>query len=448
MKSSSLNRRDFLKRAGLAAGLTALPSIIPATALGRGGRTAPSDRIVMGFIGLGSMGMSNLNAFLAKNEVQVVAVCDVNREGVNYAGEGPKGREPARRLVDEIYSKQAPSGSYKGCDTYTDFREVLSRSDIDAVCLALPDHWHAYMAIEAARAGKDMYSEKPLSRTIWEGKQMVNAIRRHNRVFQTGSQQRSDPRFRHAAELALNGYLGDIKEVYARVRGISQPCPLGEEPIPEGFIYSEWLGNAPLAPYHHERVSGKYNTEGGTWRSWRDYSAGHISDWGAHNFDIAQWGLGMDGSGPVEVIHPEGGGVDELTYVYANGVPLIKKEGPNQGMVQFIGSTGWVGVDRGKIFASDPRLLDVKMKPSDTHLYVSDDHRQNFLECIKDRTRPITDVEVGYRSVTVCLLGEIALRLGRSLKWDPAAETFPNDLEAAALLKRPMRGPYVVHEVA
>lgn len=444
MTHRNINRRQFIKAAGIAAGAIGFPSIIPASALGRGGRPAPSDRVVMGFIGLGSMGTGNLHSFIRKNEVQVVAVCDVNTEGVNYAGDGPRGREPARQLVDKFYSEQSSSGQYTGCDAYVDFRELLGRQDIDAVCLALPDHWHAYMAIAAAEAGKDMYSEKPLARTIYEGRQMVAAMRRYQRVFQTGSQQRSDRNFRHACELAINGYLGDIQKVYARVGGISKPCPLGEESVPEGFEYEMWLGNAPLAPYHPERVSGKYNTDGGTWRSWREYSAGHISDWGAHNFDIAQWGLGMSYSGPVEVIPAEGNDVEEMTFIYANGVPVIKKEGPHQGMVQFIGSEGWVGVDRGNIWASDEKLLTLEMKPSDTHLYVSDDHRQDFLNCIQTRERPICDVEIGQRSLTVCLLGEIAMLLGRPLKWNPDEENFVDDPEASALMTRHMRAPWIV----
>ncbi len=439
-----MNRRQFLKRVGIAAGVAAVgPAIIPASALGRGGFVAPADRIVMGFIGLGSMGFADLNGFISKPEVQVVAVCDVNPSGDNYAGEGLKGREPAKQFVEKTYTTRNQT-DYKGCAAYHDFRELLGRADIDAVCIALPDHWHAVMAIEAAKAGKDMYGEKPLARTIHEGREMVNAVRKYERVFQTGSQQRSEEGFRRICELAQNGYIGEIKEVYARVGGISQPCPLGAEPKPEGFDMDMWLGNAPVAPYHPLRVSGKYNTDGNTWRSWRDYSAGHISDWGAHNFDISQWGLGMDESGPVEVIPPNGQDVKELTFRYANGIPLIKTQGPHEGMVQFIGTEGWVGADRGKWYVSDEKLKSVALKPTDKHLYVSDDHRQDFLNCVKSRQRPVADVAIGHRSLTVCLLGEIALRLERPLQWDPKAEAFKNDPEAAALLTREMRGPWVV----
>ncbi len=446
MANGTLNRRQFVQRMGLAAGAMALPTIIPASALGRGRIPAPSDRITMGFIGMGSMGMNNLNGFIQKEDVQVLAVCDVNREGDNYAGRAGqmRGREPSRQLVEQTYADRMRSGAYKGCDAYKFFWQVLERDDIDAVCLALPDHWHAYMAVAAARAGKDMYSEKPLARTIYEGRQMVKAVRKYDRVFQNGSQQRSDARFRHACELARNGYLGEIQKVYARVGGVSKPCPDREEPIPDGFLYELWLGNAPQAPYHAERVSGKYNTETGTWRAWREYSAGHVADWGAHNFDIAHWGLGMDGTGPVKIVAAAEAEENELTLYYPNGIPVIKKEGPHDGMVQFVGTEGWVGVSRGDIWASDERLLSLEMKPSDTHLYKSDDHRRDFLNCVKTRQIPICDVAIGHSSLTACLLSEISMRLGRSLKWDPHKEDFVGDEEASSLLTREMRGPWIV----
>ncbi len=437
-----ITRRSFVKQMAAAA---VLPSIIPASAMGRGPIPAPSDRITMGFIGMGSMGMNNLRGFIEKPDVQVLAVCDVNRSGDNYAGRGGlKGREPSRQLVEQYYAERAETVSYEGCDTYEFFWQVLQRSDIDAVCLALPDHWHAYMAIAAAKAGKDMYSEKPLARTIYEGRQMVNAVRKYDRVFQTGSQQRSGAQFRHACELARNGYLGDLQKVYARVGGISKPCPLGGEEVPDGFLYEMWLGNAPDAPYHPERVSGAYNTETGAWRAWRPYSAGHIADWGAHNYDIAQWGLGVDGSGPVEILSAEDGEENELTLIYESGIPVIKKEGPHEGMVQFVGTDGWVGVSRGDIWASDENLLTLELKPSDTHLVRSDDHRRDFLNCVKTRTRPICDVEIGHSSNVACLTSEISILLGRSLKWDPVNEDFIGDEEASALVTRKMRGPWKV----
>ena len=444
MSDCSIDRRTFVQRLGLLAGAAAVPSIIPASALGRGRIAPPSDRITMGFIGMGSMGMNNLRGFIQKPDVQVLAVCDVNTRGDNYAGRGDKGREPAREFVETTYAERAGTSGYEGCTGYKFFWEVLQRDDIDAVCLALPDHWHAYMAVHAAKAGKDMYSEKPLARTIAEGRAMVKAVRKYDRVFQTGSQQRSGQQFRHACEVARNGYVGEIQKVYAQVGGISKPCDLGGPEVPEGFLYELWLGNAPSAPYHPERVSGGYNTETGAWRAWRPYSAGHIADWGAHNFDIAHWGLGEDGAGPVKILSAADGEEGEVTLMYKSGIPVIKKQGPHEGMIQFVGTEGWIGVSRGGIWASDENLLSLEMKPSDTHLYQSSDHRRDFLNCVKTRHRPICDVEVGHSSLVACLTSEICMLLDRSLKFDLATETFVGDEEATALTTRPMRKPWVL----
>ena len=441
MTAATTSRRQFLKQVGLAA---SLPVIIPASALGRNGVPAPSDRVTMGFIGMGSMGINNLRVFIDKPDVHVLAVCDVNKSGENYAGRGSKGREPARQLVESTYAERSNSGSYSGCDGYAFFWQVLERSDIDAVCLALPDHWHAYIAVAAAAAGKDMYSEKPLARTIREGRKMVDAVRKYDRVFQTGSQQRSSANFRHACELARNGYVGEIQKVYAQVGGISKPFPHGEEPVPEGFLYELWLGSAPSAPYHSERVSGSYNTEEGAWRAWRPYSAGHVADWGAHNFDIAHWGLGMDRSGPKQLIHASEAPEEELTLIYDGDIPVIKKKGPHEGMIQFIGSEGWVGVSRGNLWASDERLLEQEMQPGDVRLYHSDDHRRDFLNCVKTRSRPICDVEIGHSSSVACLTSEICMRVGRSLSWSSRRERFKDDDEANKLLTRHMRKPWRV----
>jgi predicted dehydrogenase len=441
MKKTSLNRRDFLKKSAVAASAVALPYYVPSSVLGRSG-VSPSNKIVFGFIGTGNQGSGHVGGFTGKSIIQSVAVCDINPEGSNYGGKDLKGRKPSIRRIEKMYADQKGKSTYKGVKGYSDFREFLQHADLDAVCIAVPDHWHALISNAAAKAGLDIFSEKPMARTIYEAREMVKAVRRYGRVFQTGSQQRSDQRFRHACELARNGYLGKIKEVYASVGGTSRPCPYtNAEPIPAGYDYEMWLGPAPKAPYHSKRVCGSYNCSKDAWRAWRDYSAGHITDWGAHHLDISQWGLGMDGSGPVE-IKPTGG--DSVTYTYANGIPLHKKGGPHQGSVQFIGDRGWVGVSRGKIFASDDRLLKLKMRPNDTKLYASRDHRQDFLNCIRTRKRPICDVEIGCSSVTVCLLGEIALILKRPLKWDPKKWSFVNDPEAQSMVKRPMRSPWIL----
>ena len=440
MSRHSITRRSFLK--GSVVGLS-LPYFVPACAMGADG-VKPSEKIVIGYWGTGSMGSGHVKAFTGKSDVQAVAVCDVNRGGNNYAGKREAGREPNIKQIEDMYAKQKGKASYKGVTGYSDFREFLQHKGLDAVVIALPDHWHGLAAVNAAKAGLDMYSEKPMARSIYEARAMVKAVRRYDRVFQTGSQQRSGQNFRHACELARNGYIGDIKEAYAKVRGISRPCPFGGEKSPDGFDFERWLGPAPKASYHPKRVSGSYDCFGSAWRSWREYSAGHMSDWGAHHFDIAQWGLGMDGSGPVEITPGTGDNAEGLTYTYANGVPLIKKLGPKKGDVQFIGDKGWVGVSRGGIWASDESLLSVKMKPSDTHLYESKDHRQDFLDCVRSRKRPICDVEIGCSSVTICLLGEIVTILNRPLKWNPKKWAFVGDAEAQSLVKRPMRSPWIL----
>lgn len=443
MNRSSMTRRDFLKTSAIAAGSMALPYFVPGSALGAGG-ISPSERIVVGYWGTGSQGSGHVKSFTGKSGVQAVAVCDVNSAGNNYAGNRMAGREPNIKVIEDMYAKRAGAGSYKGIRGYNDFREFLQHEGLDAVVISLPDHWHALAAVAAAKAGLDMYSEKPMARSIYEAREMVRAVRRYDRVFQTGSQQRSDRRFRHACELARNGYLGELKEVYAKVRGISRPCPFGGEPVPEGFDFEMWLGSAPEASYHPKRVSGSYDCFGSAWRSWREYSAGHMSDWGAHHFDIAQWGMGMDGTGPVEIMPGSGDSADGLTFRYESGLPLVKKQGPNKGDVQFIGEKGWVGVSRNGIWASSDSLLKLEMKPSDTRLYESTDHRQDFLDCVRSRKRPICDVEIGCSSVTICLLGEIVTRLNRPLKWNPDRWQFPDDREAQGLVKRAMRSPWVL----
>ena len=436
-------RRDFLKKSALAAGAVGIPYFVrPCVVSGQDVR--PSDKIVIGYWGTGSKGSGHVRAFTGKSDVQSVAVCDVNRGGTNYSGKRLAGREPSVKDIEDAYAKQKGTATYKGVTGYSDFREFLQHKGLDAVVISLPDHWHGLAVVAAAKAGLDMYSEKPMARTIYEGREMVKAVRRYGRVFQTGSQQRSNQRFRHACELARNGYVGELKEVYAKVRGISRPCPLGGEPVPDGFDFDMWLGPAPKASYHPKRVSGSYDCFGSAWRSWREYSAGHMSDWGAHHFDIAQWGMGTDGSGPVEITPGTGDNAEGLTFRYANGLPLIKNMGPHKGDVQFVGDKGWVGVSRSGIWASSDSLLSVKMKPSDTHLYESIDHRQDFLDCVRTRKRPICDVEIGCSSVTICLLGEIVTRLNRPLKWNPKKWQFVNDREAQNLVKRPMRSPWIL----
>ena len=423
-KDAQLTRRLFLKGAVAAA---AGPYVISSAALGAGDIPAPSNRLTVAHIGIGNQGSGHFGWMLGNSAGQILAVCDV-RKWV---------RDKCQNSVNERYAADRASGTYKGCDVYNDFREVCARPDIDSVIIAVPDHWHALVAIACAKAGKDIYCEKPLSLTIRQGRAMVTAARRYGRVFQTGSQQRSSQEFWKACSLVRSGRIGEVKEVFVSVGGPSTEKQFPEEPIPDGFDWDFWLGPAQWAPHNSERCSGDY---GGGWRHVRDYSGGMMTDWGAHHFDIAQWGLGMDATGPVE-IHPPGGEYQTLTYKYANGIVMYHGAGDGRSGVLFVGTKGKVAVNRG-YFRTYPDEIGLEpLGPNDVQLYRSNNHHDDWTNCIKTRQRPICDVEVGLRSVSVCHLGNIAYWLGRSIKWDPAKEEIIGDEEASRWLDRPMRAP-------
>jgi predicted dehydrogenase len=422
-----MTRRGFLKRAGAAAAVVAAPAVIPASVLGAGGTPPPSSRVTMGFIGIGKMGEGHLRGLARNAQVEILGIAEV------YT----KFREMAVDVVNE--ASKARGGEGKGCKSYNDFRELLARTDIDAVLIATPDHWHAIPVIEAVRSGKDIYCEKPMSLTIREARAMANAVRTYGRVFQTGSQQRSSPEFRQACELVRNGYIGDLQTINVSVGGPSRDCDLPAQPVPEGLDWDMWLGPAPVRPFN-EILRPPHNEHFPNWRSFREFSGGGMTDWGAHHFDIAQWGMGMDECGPVEIIPPDGKDVKMLTYKYASGVTMYHGGGANG--VLFTGTKGKVEVNRGYIKTWPENLLQAKMGPCDVRLYQSPGHHQDFFNCIRNRTRPICDVEIGCRSVTVCHLGNIAYWLGRPLKWDPAREQILGDGEAARMLDRPKRAPW------
>ncbi len=443
-----LSRRQFLKRVGASA---AAAYIVPRTALGTPERAAPSERIGVGIVGVKKQGREHVQNLLGFGDVQIVAVCDVDTAA----------REAAQKKIEQQYGREKRDGRYTGCATYNEYEKVLERPDVDAVLIATPDHWHAIIAIAACRAGKDVYCEKPLSLTIREARAMVHAARRYGRVFQTGSQQRSGAEFRQACELVRNGYIGDVQTVHVEIGPCSRPVELPEEPVPAGFDYERWLGPAPWAPYSRLRV-GSYYDDG--WRRIRDYSGGKMTDWGAHFFDIVQWGLGMDESGPVEIVPPpprpelerrwlaslptrklEGAAATPedpswgLTYRYASGVEAVK-DGWNG--ILFVGTKGRVEVNRGYLRTWPESLQRVTLGPNEVHLPESPGHHQDWLACIRDRRRPVADVEIGCRSATMCHLGCIALWLGRTIRWDPAREEIVGDEQAARWLDRPKRAPY------
>lgn len=428
--TNKVSRRLFLK--GATAALAA-PYFVPASALGRSGYIPPSERITVGFIGIGNMGGGHLHGFLNDKQLQIVAACDVNANK----------RASTRKRVEEHYAEQRQAGTFKGCAEYNEFELLLARPDIDAVLVATPDHWHTIIAIAAARAGKDIYCEKPLTLTVREAWAMVDAMRRYGRVLQTGSQQRSEGNFRQACELVRSGRIGKLQRVYVNVGMPSEEKYLPEEKVPEGFDWNRWLGPAPWQPYNSERCSGSYS---GGWRRVRDYSGGMMTDWGAHHFDIAQWGMGMDGSGPVEIIPPDGKDYDTLTYKYASGVVMYhasKAEGHGSvNGILFVGSDGRIEVNRGYFRTWPDEIGRTPLGANDVHLYRSPGHREDWVNCIRNRQRPICDVLVGASSITVCHLGNIAYWLGRPLKWDPARKEIIGDSEASRWLDRPKRAPW------
>ena len=415
-------RREFLRSATAALGAAvAAPYVLTSGALGAPGSPASSDRIGLGFIGIGNQGGGHLGGLVGNRQFRILAISDVKARRAYWG----------KKMVDSRYGNTGT-----GVVLYNDFRDMLARDDIDAVLIATPDHWHATIALFTMRAGKDVYCEKPLSLTIREARQMVSAARRYARVFQTGSQQRSSGNFRLACELVRNGYIGEVKQVNVGIGGPSSDRYYPPQPVPAGVDWDRWLGPSPWHPYNSERISGNY---GGGWRLVRDTSGGMMTDWGAHHFDIAQWGLGMDNSGPVEVIPPNRAEKRCLTYRYASGVVMY--HGGANGIL-FTGTKGKVEVNRGHLRTWPESLRSIKLAPSDIHLYDSPGHHQDWINCIRSRRRPICDVEIGCRSVTVCHLGNIAWWLGQSFKWDPKAERILNNEEAARWLDRPKREPY------
>ena len=430
---TTLDRRGFLKGA-LAAGAGALGSVVvPYSALGMGGRTAPSDKIGMGFVGLGKIGRgSHLRSFLHRDDVQVVALCDVESIRLGMA----------KRDVEHFYAGKYGKGSYRGCAIYHDFRELLARDDIDAIVISTPDHWHGLISIEAARSGKDVYCEKPMTHSTVEGRAVVNAVRKYGRVFQTGSQQRSEfgGRFRRAAELVQSGRIGKLERVHVQVGGPGIYCDLPPQPVPEGLDWDFWVGPSPWRPYHEELAPP--HTYGGwpNWRGYEDFGGGGLSDFGAHHFDIAQWAMGTDDTGPTRLIPPDGDTVERLTLIYASGIPVY--HGGGRGDVDFIGTEGRIMVSRGSIHSEPASILNEYLGPEDVELNRHTGHRSDWLNCVRTRDKPIADVEIGHRTATICHIGSIALKLKRPLDWDPVQERFAGDPEANRLLRQPMRSPW------
>ncbi|MGQ9592644.1 MAG: Gfo/Idh/MocA family protein [Planctomycetota bacterium] len=405
-KTHRSTRRQFLLRSCAA---VAAPYVITSRALGGEGRPPASERIVMGAIGLGSRGSGELGAFMGRGDVQVVAVCDVRRDVRN----SKKGQ------VDARYNNQ-------DCKAYNDFRELLARSDIDAVLIATPDHWHAIMVVEACRNGKDVYCEKPESLTLAEGPKMVAAARRYGRVVSGGS-QRVLGDYRGVVDKCWSGELGRIKSINVNVGPLSQHCNLPAEPVPEGMDWDMWLGPAPWAPYNSARCSGSYATGGGSWRSYKDYSGGGMTDWGAHHFGGATFAVDVRDLQPEEVIYRQEGGATFLTFRYPNGI-LLHHNHPGRENLEVEGTPG------------EKR----EPKPVPGYAEGSGSIEGDFIHCVKTRGKPFRDIEYALNTMAVCHLGIVAYELKRSLKWDAARQEFPGDAEANRFLDRARREPWVL----
>jgi predicted dehydrogenase len=431
--ASKTNRRDFVKRSvAVAAGTFILPQIIPSSVLGMGGKVAPSNRIIIGSIGTGSQGMSNMRDFLRlKDSVHFVAVCDVDSNRLSKAKE----------TVDTEYKN-------KDCRKYADYREFLEKEKLDAVSIALPDHWHGIIYTAAVNKGLNVYGEKPICRTIEDGQTIVAAVKKNNIIWQTGSWQRSLTNFHRGAELAINGRVGKVKYIEVGLpdgnKGIGTP-PV--KPVPPELDWDMWLGPALKVPYR-----GVAHWD---WRWMLDYSGGQLTDWAGHHIDIANWGAGLEHTGPVEIsgkgVYPYEGIFNvpvEYDFLcrYDNGIEMRVANASRLplGMgTTWHGDMGWIHVDRGDIIsASDPKILNEVIGENEIHLYKSSDHWQNFIDCIHSGKPAIAPIEVAYRAISVALLGEIAMTTGETIKWDPDKEKIIGNQKASRLLSRPYRQPW------
>jgi hypothetical protein len=431
-----LTRRRFLRKtAGALGAAVALPTLIPASALGRAGARAPSDRITMGFIGVGGQGGGHLlggawtyvpGGYSARPDVQVLAVCDIQRDR----------RENARQRVNQIYQDRLGNGSFKPCEAYTDFRQVLDRPDIDAVLIATPAHWHATMAAMAAQAGKDIYCEKPTAVTVRESQAVLAAIRRYGRIYQAGTQQRSEygGYFRRACEMVRAGRIGKLREIYAYRDGgaVAWPTRFGPaQPVPDGIDWDLYLGPAPMIPFDGNLGAHRFDI-------------GELN-WGQHHYDIVQWAADADDTGPVELWVEEG----RSCYKYASGVVVYGRPCPGEkagmdGGVTLVGTSGRITVDRGNLLSVPEDIVREPLRPDEPRLYWSDSHSGNFLDCVRTRKRTICNEAVAHRAASALLLGGVVKQVQRPLKWDPKAEEFVGDPEANRLLSIAKRPPWCV----
>jgi predicted dehydrogenase len=435
-----MTRTDGLTRRALVAGasLAVAPLARPwgSRATDAPPRPPPSKRLIitLGFIGVGRQGLALLGRFLPEPDVQVLAVCDVDRTR----------RDNARRMVDDHGAQHGlRGGGGDGCASFNDHRDLLARRDLDAVVIATPDHWHALQAIDCCKSRRDVYCEAPLTSTVHEAQAVVEAARKYARVFQTGSQQRAlpDGRFRTACEYVRSGRLGKLLAVYAGFAGgASRWCDLPEEPLEPGLDWDRWLGPAPLRPYHSTLSPRGVHELNPGWRLYREYAGGAVTGWGSHHFDIAQWALDADRGGPTDVIPPEDPRVERgVRFVYGNGVELIHGGPPG---LTFVGASGSIFVDRNRLTSNPESLLQEPLGERDVHLPQRASLIRDWLDCVKTRKRPLCDVEVGARTATLCHLANLAYWNRRRLRWDPQSWKIVGEEAPAAWLDRERRDPY------
>ncbi len=432
-----MNRRSFLNLLATSSAAVAFPSIVRAETLGRNGGIAPSNRINLGYIGVGSQGGGHFRAELGNSGIQTVGICDVDTEHLNGA----------KSALEKAYAARISSGEYKGVFTTGDFRELIARPEVDAVWISVPDHWHALPLIHAAQAGKDIYAEKPLSLTIPEGQAMVRAVQDAGVVCQIGSQQRSSSEFQRIVQLARNGVLGKITRVQVGLPGGAGPnisAPMAPQAVPAGFDYNFWLGPAPEAPYYKERCFWNFR-----WQF--DYSGGQLTDWIGHHFDIASWAMDVTHTGPIAIKNasakfPTGplyNTANDYSFEahFANGT-VIEVASSNKMGVRIEGTNGWAYANRGIFESSSPEFATMSFPTSGFHLEAVN-HTQNFLNCVASRETPICPIDEALRVVSSAHLANVAFRTGRSeLKWDPDKQEVIDAPDAAALLRRAYRGPW------
>ena len=424
-----MKRRSFIKKSTVASSVF---SIVPSHVMGFSGVT-PNDKIHLGFIGVGRQGRGLMTNFVNYDNAALVAVSDVYIKKMAYFTE---------TFQKQLVRKKKASQQLNEIKSY---RELLGRKDIDAVVIASPDHWHAQMAVDAAKAGKDIYCEKPLSSSVAEGRAMVDAARKYQRVFQTGSMQRSWERFRHGVELIRNGYIGQIKEIKVAVGAPYKACDLPTQETPDTIDWDAWIGPAPYRGYHMDLACPLEDKRWGQWRDYKPFGGGMITDWGANMFDIIQWALDQDHSGPTVFTPPSRPAESGLNYTYNNGIKVTHtKWGDGNNEIQFIGSEGRLEVSRSYLRTyPNEALADTLLKDSDTQrVYNSENHHEDWLDAIRNRTRPICDVEIGHRTASVCNIANIAYSLQRPLEWNPVREQFVDDPGANLMLDRAYRGQW------